>query len=90
MTARTSPASRSNLAAGPSREIWRPRWRSLGDGAAIRVDGAGRTDAGVHATGQVIAFTWDGRLGAEELGKALDALLPGDVAIRDLRVVPRT
>jgi tRNA pseudouridine38-40 synthase len=61
---------------------------NLGDGAARRVDGAGRTDAGVHATGQVIAFSWDGRLGAEELGKALDALLPGDLAIRDLRVVP--
>ena len=61
---------------------------SLGDGAVSRVDGAGRTDAGVHATGQVIAFSWDGRLGAEELGKALDALLPGDIAIRELRVVP--
>ena len=58
------------------------------NGAAWRVDGAGRTDAGVHATGQVIAFSWDGRLEAEELGKALDALLPGDIAIRDLRTVP--
>ena len=29
----------------------------------------------------MIAFTWDGRLGAEELGKALGALLPGDIAI---------
>jgi tRNA pseudouridine38-40 synthase len=49
------------------------------------VDGAGRTDAGVHASGQVIAFTYSGRLTAEELGRALDALLPADVAIRDVR-----
>jgi tRNA pseudouridine38-40 synthase len=57
----------------------------LGDGVAQRVDGAGRTDAGVHATGQVIAFSYDGRLTATELGSALEALLPRDVAIRDLR-----
>ncbi len=57
----------------------------LGDGVAQRVDGAGRTDAGVHATGQVIAFSYDGRLTATELGAALEALLPRDVAIRDLR-----
>lgn len=57
----------------------------LGDGEVRRVDGAGRTDAGVHAEGQVIAFSYDGRLTATELGRALDALLPEDVAIRDLR-----
>ena len=57
----------------------------LGDGVAQRVDGAGRTDAGVHATGQVIAFSYGGRLTAPELGAALEALLPRDVAIRDLR-----
>jgi tRNA pseudouridine38-40 synthase len=59
--------------------------RRLGDGVAQRVDGAGRTDAGVHAEGQVIAFSYDGRLTATELGQALEALMPGDVTIRDLR-----
>ncbi len=59
--------------------------RRLGNGVGQRVDGAGRTDAGVHAEGQVIAFSYDGRLTATDLGRALDALLPGDVAIRDLR-----
>ncbi len=59
--------------------------RRLGMGAERRVDGAGRTDAGVHAEGQVITFSYDGRLTAAGLGRALDALLPGDVAIRDLR-----
>jgi tRNA pseudouridine38-40 synthase len=60
----------------------------LGDGARVRVDGAGRTDAGVHATGQVIAFTWSGRLAAERLAEAINGLLPPDVAIRDLRRAP--
>jgi tRNA pseudouridine38-40 synthase len=60
----------------------------LGDGEHRRVDGAGRTDAGVHAMGQVIAFPYDGRLTAAELGRALDALLPLDVSIVDVRAVP--
>lgn len=62
--------------------------RRLGNGAGERVDGAGRTDAGVHASGQVIAFSYDGRLAAPELGTALDALLPPDVTIRDVRRAP--
>jgi tRNA pseudouridine38-40 synthase len=62
----------------------------LGDGVVQRVDGAGRTDAGVHATEQVIAFSYGGRLTATELGRALDAQLPADVAIRDLRAAPAT
>ncbi len=61
---------------------------SLSGGRRVRVDAAGRTDAGVHATGQVIAFTYDGRLSATELARALDALLPRDVAIRDLVRAP--
>ena len=60
----------------------------LGDGVERRIDGAGRTDAGVHASGQVIAFTYPGRLTATELGRALDALLPTDVAVRDVRPAP--
>ncbi len=57
-------------------------------GARQPVVGAGRTDAGVHAAGQVIAFTYRGRLSAEGLRRALDAQLPPDVAIRDLRGAP--
>jgi tRNA pseudouridine38-40 synthase len=60
----------------------------LGDGERRRVDGAGRTDAGVHATGQVIAFTYGGRLSAAALESALAAILPRDLAVRDLREVP--
>ena len=60
----------------------------LSGGERHPVDGAGRTDAGVHADGQVIAFTYRGRLTAAELGRALTALLPADVAIRDVRQAP--
>jgi tRNA pseudouridine38-40 synthase len=38
--------------------------------------------------GQVIAFTYRGRLPATELAAALEAILPRDVAIRDVRPVP--
>jgi tRNA pseudouridine38-40 synthase len=59
----------------------------LSDGARQPVDGAGRTDAGVHAAGQVIAFTYAGRLDGAALEAALNGQLPPDVAIRDLRRV---
>jgi tRNA pseudouridine38-40 synthase len=62
--------------------------RSISGGHRIRIDGAGRTDAGVHASGQVIAFTWDRqRIGAEVLGRAIRAVLPPDVSIGRLRRV---
>jgi len=57
----------------------------LGDGVEQRVDGAGRTDAGVHARDQVIGFTYTGRLTETDLGRALDALLPPDLTVRDVR-----
>ena len=57
----------------------------LSDGARRPVDGAGRTDAGVHAAGQLIAFDYEGRLAAAELEAALNGSLPPDVAIRDVR-----
>jgi tRNA pseudouridine38-40 synthase len=60
----------------------------LNGGTRQRVDGAGRTDAGVHATGQVIAFTDSGRLSVEALTEALNGTLPPDVAVRDLRRAP--
>jgi tRNA pseudouridine38-40 synthase len=60
----------------------------LDDGARRRVGGAGRTDAGVHAAGQVIAFSYGGRLAATELEAALAAILPRDLAVRDVREMP--
>ena len=47
---------------------------------------AGRTDAGVHASGQVIAFDLDWRHAPEALGRALNAALPSDVAVQSVQV----
>ena len=60
----------------------------LNGGERVTVDGAGRTDAGVHATGQVIAFTLGGSATEAVLQRAVNALLPRDVAIRDLVRAP--
>ncbi len=50
----------------------------------VRVRAAGRTDAGVHAAGQVIAFSLDWQHPTQTLQRALNALLPADVSIRSL------
>jgi tRNA pseudouridine38-40 synthase len=44
--------------------------------------GASRTDAGVHAAGQVASFTTDHPIGCEELQRALNARLTDDIRIR--------
>ena len=54
---------------------------------SVRIHAAGRTDAGVHARGQVAHFDAATRLGPAELRKALNAVLPPDVAARALHEV---
>ncbi|MCS6773053.1 MAG: tRNA pseudouridine(38-40) synthase TruA [Anaerolineae bacterium] len=50
---------------------------------------AGRTDAGVHAMGQVIAFSVEGwRHPLETLMRALNATLPEDIAVRSIQPSP--
>lgn len=53
-------------------------------GERVRLVGAGRTDAGVHATGQVISFRSGTKLDAATIGRGVNALLPADIAIRDV------
>lgn len=48
------------------------------------VIGAGRTDAGVHASGQVIAFDVNWRHGLVDLQRALNAILPEDIVVLEL------
>ena len=52
--------------------------------AEVRVVGSGRTDAGVHARGQVVAFRTGWRHSPASLQRALNAVLPADVAVLDL------
>jgi tRNA pseudouridine38-40 synthase len=47
----------------------------------IRVTAAGRTDAGVHALGQVVGLATETRLSNDELHRGLNALLPDDIAV---------
>ena len=52
-------------------------------GQPVTVSGAGRTDAGVHARGQVVSWTAPGRVPAERVAAALAGKLPADVALRE-------
>jgi tRNA pseudouridine38-40 synthase len=53
-----------------------------------RIVGAGRTDAGVHALGQVAHVDTASRLPADRLREGLNAVLPRDVVVRDVCEVP--
>jgi tRNA pseudouridine38-40 synthase len=49
---------------------------------------AGRTDAGVHATGQVVSLDAEGGPPVERLAEALNTALPDDVAVLDAGEAP--
>ncbi len=49
---------------------------------------AGRTDAGVHADGQVVAFWMPDSFAERRLKLALNAVLPDDVRVREARTCP--
>jgi tRNA pseudouridine38-40 synthase len=55
---------------------------------AVRVSAAGRTDAGVHALGQVVGLAIATRLSNTELHRALNAVLPDDVCVVELEDAP--
>ncbi len=50
----------------------------------VKIRGAGRTDAGVHAIGQVATFNMDINFPIDKLKKAMNALLPSDIRIIDI------
>jgi len=57
------------------------------EGAPVTTHAAGRTDAGVHAEGQVVSFSLSGRLSREweggELRRALNGNLPPEIRVLD-------
>jgi tRNA pseudouridine38-40 synthase len=57
-------------------------------GEEVRAHAAGRTDAGVHALGQVASVTTRSALSCEVIGRALNALLPPDVAVSKVEDAP--
>jgi tRNA pseudouridine38-40 synthase len=64
--------------------------RALGSltGEPIRIAMAGRTDAGVHALGQVASFATTAKHREATIVRALNALLPADISVRAARDVP--
>lgn len=57
-------------------------------GKKVRVTGAGRTDSGVHAMGQVAHANVLCRLSVNGIRKALNAILPEEIVIRSVQAAP--
>ena len=57
-------------------------------GKPLRTVASGRTDAGVHARGQVVSFASDCDLPTEVLERALNAELPRDMVVSSVVEVP--
>lgn len=59
-------------------------------GEQVGVKGASRTDAGVHACGQVVCLTPSHGIPADRLPRALNDLLPRDIVCTSAEVVPHS
>jgi tRNA pseudouridine38-40 synthase len=61
-------------------EIEKALWRLTGE--QMRVMASGRTDAGVHAKGQVVSFRTGSRLSPQTFVNGLNYYLPEDIAVK--------
>ena len=57
-------------------------------GTPTRITGAGRTDAGVHALGQVANFSSAREFDRHRIQRGLNALTPDDITIKAVEIVP--
>src|SRR5213080_1210770 len=77
---------------------WQPQKRTVQDELEAALEritqqrpkciASGRTDAGVHALGQVVSFSSDTKLSPEVLTKALNAELPDDMLVFEVVHAP--
>ncbi len=59
-------------------------------GERVLPQGSGRTDAGVHALGQVASFAMEAAVPAENLARALNRSLPQSVRVLQAEIVPES
>ena len=62
----------------------------MNNGQPIQIHGSGRTDAGVHAQGQVIHFDFPQKRPLEKMRFGLDTQTPEDVAVKSVEIVDDT
>ena len=54
----------------------------------VQIDGSGRTDAGVHAYGQVANFKIDTKMSADEIMDYINRYLPEDIGVIQIQEMP--
>jgi tRNA pseudouridine38-40 synthase len=59
-------------------------------GHILKINGAGRTDTGVHAYGQVVNFLAGGSIPVGRIPQAARGLLPDDIVVKAAEEVPRS
>lgn len=62
-------------------------WHAV-SGESLRITASGRTDAGVHALGQVASFRTESRLATDVIARAMNAELPQDIAVLAVEEMP--
>lgn len=71
-------------------EVLKKTIETITNGTEVNLVGAGRTDAGVHAMGQVAHFKTEKFLSEKKWRVALNALLPNEVVVLNAEFVPET
>ena len=88
MTARTTTAGNAKRIFPTVQEIIEDAIRKI-TRENVKITGSGRTDAGVHAIGQVANFSIETQMDPKTLQKALNSTLPRDISIIKTQEGPR-